>query len=67
MYRSIQTKVGVSQPNQLLIDMKVWWLPIYIMLNRAEANKKVCVLYHCTFYLLKLTIGYNMLTLSYMR
>lgn len=57
MYRSVQIKAGVSQPTQLLIDMKVRWSSMYIMLNCAEANKEVRILYHCTFNLLKLTIA----------
>ncbi|KAG2743075.1 hypothetical protein P692DRAFT_20747423 [Suillus brevipes Sb2] len=40
MYRSVQTKAGVSQPTQLLIDMKVRWSSTYIMLNHAETNKE---------------------------
>ncbi|KAG1818515.1 uncharacterized protein BJ212DRAFT_1479523 [Suillus subaureus] len=40
MYRSVQIKAGVSQPTQLLIDMKVQWLSMYIMLNCAKANKE---------------------------
>jgi hypothetical protein len=40
LYRNVQTKGGVSQPTQLLIDMKVRWSSTYIMLNRAEMNKE---------------------------
>lgn len=45
MYRSVQTKAGVSQPTQLLIDMKVRWSSTYIMLNCAETNKEVRISY----------------------
>jgi hypothetical protein len=41
LYRSVQTKAGVSFPTQLLIDMKVRWSSTYIMLNRADCNKQV--------------------------
>jgi hypothetical protein len=49
MYWSVQIKAGVSQPTQLLIDMKVWWSSMYIMLNHAEMNKEVHILYCHTF------------------
>jgi hypothetical protein len=41
LYQTIQTKAGVSQPTQLLIDMKVRWSSTYIMINRAERNRDV--------------------------
>ena len=45
LYRTVQTKAGVSHPTQLLINMKVRWSSTYVMLNRAESNKKVHVWY----------------------
>jgi hypothetical protein len=40
LYQNVQIKGGISQPMQLLIDMKVWWSSTYIMLNCAEMNKQ---------------------------
>ncbi|KAG1735245.1 hypothetical protein EDD22DRAFT_852395 [Suillus occidentalis] len=40
LYRTVQTKAGVSLPTQLLIDMKVHWSLTYIMLNYANCNKQ---------------------------
>ena len=46
LYRTVQIKAGVSQPTQLLIDMKVRWSSTYVMLNRAESNSEVRVSYY---------------------
>ncbi|KIK47782.1 hypothetical protein CY34DRAFT_8650 [Suillus luteus UH-Slu-Lm8-n1] len=40
LYQNVQIKGGVSQPTQLLINIKVRWSSTYIMLNRAEMNKE---------------------------
>lgn len=45
LFRMLQTRKGVNRPVQLLIDMKVRWGSTYVMLNRANSNKKVITLY----------------------
>jgi len=61
LYRTVQTKAGVSHPTQLLIDMKVRWSSTYVMLNRAESNKKVRVLY---YYIIQMFILSLILTIA---
>ena len=41
LYKTVQLKAGVSPQTQLLLDMKVWWSSTYVMVNRAESNRKV--------------------------
>jgi hypothetical protein len=47
MFRNIQIEAAVAIPKQLLLDMKVRWSSTYIMLHRAERNKKVGLGYSC--------------------
>ena len=46
MWRTIQLKADVQKPLQLVLDMKVRWLSTYLMLDCAERNKEVSILYY---------------------
>jgi hypothetical protein len=37
----VQIKAGIAIPKQLMLDMRVRWSSTYLMLDRAEKNKKV--------------------------
>ena len=56
MWRTVQSKAGVSRPLQLLLDMRVRWSSTYVMLDRAEKLKNVRYVprysYWVNFYLL---------------
>lgn len=41
MFKTIQAEAGVSRSKQLILDMKVRWSSTYLMIHRAESNKKV--------------------------
>lgn len=58
LFRTLQTRKGIDQPVQLLIDMKVRWGSTYVMLNRANSNKKVitfCQFVRCSWIMLTST------------
>jgi uncharacterized metal-binding protein len=38
-----QVKANIATPVQLILDMKVRWSSTYMMLDRAERNKEVCL------------------------
>lgn len=40
LFKDIQTRDG-TDPRQLLLDMPVRWSSTYVMLDRAEAQRKV--------------------------
>jgi hypothetical protein len=66
LFRTLQTRKGIDQPVQLLIDMKVRWGSTYVMLNRANSNKKVIAFYqfmHCSWIMLMpLSLSMNLFT-----
>ncbi|KAG6895056.1 hypothetical protein C0992_003343 [Termitomyces sp. T32_za158] len=39
IWRTIQTKAGVTKPVQLILDMKVRWSSMFRMLDRVDKNK----------------------------
>jgi hypothetical protein len=41
IWKTVQAKVGIARPVQLVLDMKVRWSSTYLMLDRAERNKAV--------------------------
>ena len=41
MWKTVQSKAGIAGPVQLIIDMKVRWYSMYLMLDRAEQYKTV--------------------------
>lgn len=43
MWKTIQTKANTGRPVQLILDMKVRWSSTYLMLDRAERKKEVCI------------------------
>lgn len=45
MFKKIQAGKGVSKPVQLLLDMKVRWGSTYVMLNRADINREVPIIF----------------------
>jgi hypothetical protein len=47
MWKTVQTKANIRQPVQLILDMKVWWSSMYLMLDQAEQKKDV----HNIFYM----------------
>jgi hypothetical protein len=47
MWRTIQIKVDVMRPMQLVLDMKVRWSSTYVMLHRAESLKEVTAAAYC--------------------
>jgi hypothetical protein len=67
LYKTVQTKAGVSLPTQLLIDMKVRWSSMYIMLNRADTNKEVCIRYRRILRFIISYFNYSTLTHLYTR
>jgi hypothetical protein len=43
MWKTIQTKMGHGRAIQLILDMKVRWSSTYLMLDRTEKKKEVCI------------------------
>ena len=41
MWKTIQIRANSQKVVQLILDMKVWWLSTYLMLDRAERKKDV--------------------------
>jgi len=41
IWKMIQIKADITQPIQLVLDMKVRWSSTYVMLDHAERNKEV--------------------------
>jgi len=41
MWKTVQIRANISQPVQLILDMKVQWSSTYFMLDRAERKKEV--------------------------
>jgi hypothetical protein len=46
MWKTVQTRANIWQPVQLILDMKVQWSSMYLMLDQAEQKKDM----HNTFY-----------------
>jgi hypothetical protein len=46
MWKTVQTKANIWQPVQFILNMKVWWPSMYLILDLAEQKKGV----HNTFY-----------------
>ncbi len=41
MWKTVQIRANISQPVQLILNMKVWWSSMYFMLDQAERKKEV--------------------------
>ena len=41
MWKTIQIKANSSKVVQLILNMKVWWSSMHLMLDQAEKNKDV--------------------------
>ena len=41
MWKTVQIRANISQPIQLILNMKVRWSSMYFMLDQAERKKEV--------------------------
>ena len=41
MWKTVQIRANISQPVQLILNMKVRWSSMYFMLDQAERKKEV--------------------------